>query len=992
LIDLVRVAIQVASASQNSRGKRANCQFSSRLWRIAYHPHRLPSDMTNTISTNVQVPLDNANWPYFGSRWWKFDFHTHTPASIDSEWAKSGTELNPREWLLAYMSAEIDCVAITDHNTGEWIDRLKSAYEQMETEAKSGNPPEGFRKLAIFPGVEISVHDGFHLLAIFDPSKSSKEIEKLLWDVGYNGTSGDSDSVTRLSGTEVIKVIHDAGGVPIPAHADKPGPSGKALLAVEAGTRRSVLNSNSIRRIFEDNDILAIEWLDLSNEVPECVSSNADRWARVLGSDSHSFHGDNAPGSRFTWVKMAKPTLQGLKLALLDGNGVSIRRSDEGNFDPFATPATFITRIEIENGRYIGNGDPACLDLTPLYNGLIGGRGTGKSTVVHALRLAFDRGDDLASVGSKAECTRTFENFRKTVTGRTGEGALRDSSMIRVELVKDGTPFRLKWTPDSGTVVQERSGPGTEERWEESSSQAVNPDRFPIRILSQGQIAAMAGDGRRALLDVIDESAGTQELHQQLDQARNRFLTKSARLRELEGELQQEPEVERKLAEVGRKLETLERRQHAEVLGAYRRAVAQEQEIDRIREHIQTLISRIDDITLGISLEQPRDGLFAPPDDDDILQWITEIDQSIGRARSRVLQVSRDLQKEVQNRESAEGLATWEGRVQSAIREYNVLQADLREQGVADPDAFERLIRDRQDLDASLQRLQETKTERDELKLQMQQALEKVFEARAAITDRRESFLSEVLADNEFVRIDVVGFGFDAFVIERNLREILNIQGDRFEDDICDIEDGEPRGGLAYEIATAEDRAAALNEIRERLINVDDRFGGHFRNYLKRKLENVEFADHIRCWSPDDDLRIQYSRQGDGTDWQEISQGSQGQRSVALLAFLLSFGEEPIVLDQPEDDLDNQLIYDLIVQQILENKTRRQLTIATHNPNVLVNGDAEMVHVFAFGRGQCYIPTSGVLQDDDVRDRVCRVMEGGRDAFARRWARLGRDG
>src|SRR5690606_11164325 len=77
-------------------------------------------------------------------------------------------------------------------------------------------------------------------------------------------------------------------------------------------------------------------------------------------------------------VKMAAPTLEGLRLALLDGNGVSIRRSDEGPFAPFRTPAHFITGIEVESARFMGNGQPEPLALTPYYNALIGGRGTGK--------------------------------------------------------------------------------------------------------------------------------------------------------------------------------------------------------------------------------------------------------------------------------------------------------------------------------------------------------------------------------------------------------------------------------------------------------------------------------------------------------------------------------------------------------------------------------------------------------------------------------------
>ena len=76
---------------------------------------------------------------------------------------------------------------------------------------------------------------------------------------------------------------------------------------------------------------------------------------------------------------------------------------------------------------------------------------------------------------------------------------------------------------------------------------------------------------------------------------------------------------------------------------------------------------------------------------------------------------------------------------------------------------------------------------------------------------------------------------------------------------------------------------------------------------------------------------------------------------------------------------------------VIENKRRRQLIIVTHNPNVMVNGDAEMAHAFDFRGGQCRVIEQGALQEKAVREEVCRVMEGGREAFSRRWARLGRE-
>ena len=149
--------------------------------------------------------------PYLGARWWKFDFHTHTPASQDTRaWqtaVKTPNELTPQAWLLRYMAAGIDCVAITDHNTGEWIDTLKAAYSEMKREADAGAPPAGFRELHLFPGVEITVQGGFHLLAIFDPSATSQTISDLLARVDYDGTRGSSDGVTRVGAADVVARI-----------------------------------------------------------------------------------------------------------------------------------------------------------------------------------------------------------------------------------------------------------------------------------------------------------------------------------------------------------------------------------------------------------------------------------------------------------------------------------------------------------------------------------------------------------------------------------------------------------------------------------------------------------------------------------------------------------------------------------------------------------------------------------------------------------------
>lgn len=929
------------------------------------------------------------DWPYPGSRWWKFDFHTHTPASADTYWATQGIDLSPKEWLLRYMAAEIDCVAITDHNSGAWVDDLKAAYEEMERQVEAGSPPEGFRELTLYPGVEISVQGGFHLLTILDPEITSGDIDSLLGQVGYNGTKGVSDEVTREGAAEVVCEIRNAGGIPIPAHADRQGDNGKGLLAVRTGTRGLRLDANTVRQVLDTECLLAMEWEDMRNPLPKYVEKQARKLTQILGSDCHSFQGARIPGSRYTWVKMAKPTLEGLRLALLDGNGISIRRSDEdGEFDPFRKPTHFITGIEVESARFMGLGTTTRLAATPYFNALIGGRGTGKSTIVHTLRLAYRRDRELQNLGKATEPYRQFERFIQPVKGRNGEGGVRDATEIRVELVRDGVAHLLRWRQDGRlNVVEERDADG---RWQPTTSQEVNPERFPIRLLSQGQIAAMAGESRQALLDVIDDAANIAELHRAFEETKSTYLTQRARLRELAKKLAGRPELERKLEDSKRKLEAFTT-DHPELLKSHQQALRQRREINVILDQLEEMPDQISSIAEDLLLDDWPDGVFDASQDGDVLAWRREADRLVEEKRAELARSAEMLKDKVQQLRRDERLSQWRQRVEKAGENYEALQTKLADQGLSDPQDFERLEQERQILEVQLKQLDQLQLDRNGLDKENTEQWQQVLEARKAITQTRAGFVAKTLEINTFVKIEVAGFGFESRHIELSLRDVIEVTDDRFEHDILREESGTPIGGLAFDIAKDENREAALDAAKRRLIENCTDFRGQFRNYLERKHEKPEFADHIQCWFPEDDLRIEYSRQGDGSDWASITQGSQGQRSAALLAFLLAFGDEPLVLDQPEDDLDNHLIYDLVVRQIRENKLRRQLIIVTHNPNVLINGDAEMVHAFDFKGGQCKVTVPGALQQKTVRDEVCRVMEGGREAFARRWERLGRE-
>ena len=271
---------------------------------------------------------------------------------------------------------------------------------------------------------------------------------------------------------------------------------------------------------------------------------------------------------------------------------------------------------------------------------------------------------------------------------------------------------------------------------------------------------------------------------------------------------------------------------------------------------------------------------------------------------------------------------------------------------------------------------------------------------RRELTTRRANFLATVLSGNPLVRIDVVPMGGVSTVVAE-LRRLLGREDVTFQKDI-----GEPdeAGTLVGDLAAdylreflradgsarpnlASAHEARLSALKKKLWDLhrstvsaaDKRFGQHMAGRPPEQM------DRLDAWFPADALQVSF--RGKGKGFQPIEQGSPGQRSAALLAFLMTHGDEPIVLDQPEDDLDNQLVYELIVKQLRAVKLRRQVLVVTHNANIVVNGDAELVVALDVENGQA-VARAGGLQEQSVRDEVCRVMEGGADAFRERYRRI----
>jgi nucleotide-binding universal stress UspA family protein len=124
-----------------------------------------------------------------------------------------------------------------------------------------------------------------------------------------------------------------------------------------------------------------------------------------------------------------------------------------------------------------------------------------------------------------------------------------------------------------------------------------------------------------------------------------------------------------------------------------------------------------------------------------------------------------------------------------------------------------------------------------------------------------------------------------------------------------------------------------------------------------------------------------------GSRARPIDELSPGQRCSAILPILLLTGSNPLVIDQPEDNLDNRLVRQVIVNILGAIKLKRQVIVATHNPNLPVLGDAEQIVVLrASGVKACTIDAKGDLHEADVVRYITDIMEGGREAFQYREA------
>lgn len=632
----------------------------------------------------------------------------------------------------------------------------------------------------------------------------------------------------------------------------------------------------------------------------------------------------------------------------------------------------FLKYIEIKQAKYAGRRAPLHIDFSPWMTSIIGGRGTGKSSIIQFVRLILDKKEELPKALQKE-----FDDFVNISKNRTELGMLTDSTEIRACIVKDGLEYNFIW---KNNELYEMIGGELEKATGLS-------ERFPIRIFNQKQLFEMTKDAQ-LLLQYIDSQWDSIGWRKSLDSTKNKYVDCMIRINNNNIKVNEKKRKEIALREIENKIKVFETEATKKVLDSQKEILIAEQQAKSVYRKYEDVIDKSIQLYKSV-LELSENSLNIDKLDKESKK---EIDQWESEINTFILNYKDAYEK---NQVSFCQLDVWfsklkvfKNKEENQIEMNNIIN-ELKEQGVDDIDIYPVLLKQKDDLLKELEEYIRVEQIDEELKQERMTILEEYY---TLIQQRYENRERTVSSWNEAgnLRITLLPMGN----MEKNeevFRNIINKQGTTFSSDILERnKEEEYSGGIVFRLANPENGNYLENykAMCEELTNRNSStYGKKFRAHLNNLFENdYSVENEIYMWLPEDLVRLELKT--GRNKYISIDAGSAGQRTSAILTLLLQMSKEPIIIDQPEDDLDTKNITDFIVKGINEKKQSQQIIVVTHNPNIVVNTNSEQVIHMEFAGGEINASHSGALQDFEIRDAICDVMEGGREALESRYYRI----
>lgn len=881
-----------------------------------------------------------------GARFYAADLHVHSyGASADV----SDSQMTVEAIVDAAVADKLAVLAITDHNTD------KHVLQSIDYATKYAD------RLLVLAGVEITTANG-HLLVYFAPERADG-VTKLLARINLVGQQGARDSHTTASMADVMAEAEKLGGLCVAAHIDRAKMGFEMLADGHPNFKRDIITSSGLYGL-EFDDSAHLGWYSLDDEpTPQGAGRKGLLQARtqstttvarpylaaLQNSDAHSMKEflDQHAKRVGTRIKMTALGFDGVRTAFID---------PEARVRATATLPEAIPRVR---GVQINGGflDGTTLHFSDNLNCFIGGRGTGKSTAIRSVAYGLGVRDDLES---QDNCPDSV-----VVYGEDANGVL-----YRYERINGQSP-----------TVQAK---------EDQSISNVPVDSFRIEFYAQGDLGAVSKDPLRnpqLLQEFLDRHIVLDDLCAEEAAILEELEQNSALLSPLEATAAQLKAKETSLSQVNSKLTIAETGRVKEIAGDQTKLAAEKNLGAALRE-IELFYRR------GISLKNFYRSLDAIAVDAGDLTGKPETTTLLSNARTilanatkfladqeksitaRLTQIANDLGGTLRDLASAH---------QKIDDELNQRIVALQKKGLAGTiKELQDLIGQRTRLSTEVARIRGQSAELQQLRDKREELLASLATVRSQKAERRKRQLAAI---NKNLRQTIDDYLVNLYYESSGVVDafkhcvILVMQGSYLQEDLID------RFCLN---CTPQDLASLIRAQDIQAIAKIGNIGAQWAPPIAERFRVLTNLHALEVIDKPPRPVIKVLTKGSPPKQIPVNQLSDGQKHTILLTIaMLAESKLPLIMDQPEDDLDNAFIFKSVVSTLRAIKERRQVILVTHNANIAVLGDSELIFPMKRASDTGAVFDRGAIDHPDTREAVQHVLEGGEIAFKRRMAIYG---
>lgn len=874
-----------------------------------------------------------------GACFYRGDLHIH---SFQASHDVRDPSMTPQNIVATAVKERLGIIAVADHNE---ISNVQATVTAGEVAG-----------VLVIPAVELSTPEG-HLLCYFPTFEALAQFHGRL-DLADRGLANSRCKTAMHACLDLTEELH---GFCLLAHVDggngfetnNPGGSPHkadilchpALLGIELATAASQVS-------YALGDPESIRSHLGRQRIEKLGLGERQYLARVLSSDSHTLNalGRNAnQDQKLTRYKMTTPSFTSLRLALEEGDSRVRLEDDVPATTPFIVGASF-------SGGFLNE---QTIHFSSNLNCIIGGRGTGKSTTFEALRC---------------------------LTGTDSGAEVVDSAVWPQQLY-------LFWQDEAGqrhSLSRPISSALTN-----ADDPLDGPVEFEIDCFGQGEAARVREQAKSdplTLLKYLDTFTKVGEALTEEEELRERLRAIHSQIVETEKQVQAIPQTERALNVIQQQLKAFEAVKGAEVIALQRDLTKEKVRKEAIAEQLRELKTLAQDTAILDSaaalraLVNGNDITIGKEEAGAIVSAVDNFNGAANEAMGAISAALKALQSSIND-----SIRSWKVKESQIQADIDTKRTALEKSGVKlDMSHVTKLTGDAAKHEKSLKNLKVLAGRLKELKSEYNTLLKQRWQARAKVATLRQGYavkasraLAEVLSDLQ-VKLQYVESGFS----KEAARVICEAMGWRTIN--------HTKAQAIVEQLTVPKLLDAMSDFKTECIaalkfgeNVSQISPSEARDIFERLATPAVRAQLEQC-HVDDLPRLTVSRQvqdGGNTRYvqRDFSQLSLGQQQSVLLALILSSdSKRPLIIDQPEDNLDSEFIFHTFVPVLRRAKERRQVIIVTHNANIAVLGDAEQLVVFKSNSDYSRIVARGSIDEPAARDAACKILEGAREAFTRR--------